>query len=395
MSIKIAKTSFWNIKADLSKSHNSYLFDINTGREYLDFFSMYSSMPLGYNHEIFEDGFYDELKKVAHVKIANCEFDSAEKDEFIDAFYNFAGCNYYSNFHFTCTGALAVECACKLAIEYTGKKRIVSISNSFHGVQSYGNFTTDRFYPVSERLDGFPDFNWPKVKDISDFIKEVSSGDVAALLIEPIQSTFGDNYLNKSFIKELCQEAKSRSVPVIFDEIQTGFGVTGDVWYFNKLNILPDIVVFGKKSQVSGIMSRPDLFYKKNGRVCVTFDGDLVDMLRCKYIIKAYDKFKLLDNASLSGEKISNMLKSINGLCNVRNCGLLLAVDFDSKNHRDYFTNTLKELGMICNPTKEKTVRFRPNMAISENEIYNAINLISQSCKSMLVRDNQTPSIPY
>ena len=116
MSIKIAKTSFLNIKADLFKSHGSYLFDINTGREYLDFFSMYSSMPLGYNHEIFEDGFYDELKKIAHIKIANCEFDSIEKDEFIDAFYNFAGCNYYSNFHFTCTGALAVECACKLAM---------------------------------------------------------------------------------------------------------------------------------------------------------------------------------------------------------------------------------------------------------------------------------------
>lgn len=138
-------------------------------------------------------------------------------------------------------------------MEHTGKKRIVSISNSFHGVQSYGNFTTDRFYPVSERLEGFPDFNWPKVKDISEFIKEVSSGDVAALLIEPIQATFGDNYLNKSFIKELCQEAKSRSVPVIFDEIQTGFGVTGDVWYFNKLNILPDIVIFGKK--ISSIWS--------------------------------------------------------------------------------------------------------------------------------------------
>ena len=89
------------------------------------------------------------------------------------------------------------------------------------------------------------------------------------------------------------------------------------------------------------------------------------------------------------------MLKSINGLCNVRNCGLLLAVDFENKDHRDYFAKTLKELGMICNPTKEKTIRFRPSMAISEHEIYNAINLISKSCKSMLVRDKQIPNIPY
>ena len=395
MSIKISKTSFWNIKVSLVKSHGSYIFDERSNREYLDFFGMYSSLPLGYNHEIFDDEFYSELKGIAHVKLTNCEFDSSIKDEFINDFHEFAGCGIYENYHFTCTGALAVECACKLSMDYTGGSRIVSVRNSFHGVQSYGNFTTDHFSPVDERLSGFPNFGWPKISTAYQLRHEINNGSIAGIIIEPIQSTVGDNYLNKDFLSEIADIAKINNIPLIFDEIQTGFGVTGKPWYFQHLGITPDIVVFGKKSQVSGIMSTQKLSFKKYGRACVTFDGDLIDMLRCKYIIKAFKKYELLKNATVMGDLFKAEMLNIRGLLNVRNSGLLVAVDFSDKIHRDYFSKEIRDLGMICNPTAEKTVRFRPNMSISELDIKKAVCLIDTACKNISVRDNYVPLIPF
>ena len=379
MSIRTTNMSFWDIRIDFEKSHGSYLFDKNTNREYLDFFGMYSSLPLGYNHPIFTDKFHKQMKTISTIKVTNCEFHTDVYDKFCQKFYDFAGLKRYNHYHFTCTGSLAVECAIKLAMDHTGNKKVICINNSFRGIHSYGNFTTSKFYPVNTRLEGFPDLNWPKVETIEELISELKQGDIAAVLVEPIQATFGDNHLNKLFLRQIASEAKKHDVPLIFDEIQTGFGTTGKPWYFQHLNIRPDIVVFGKKSQVSGLMTTPKFSFEKGSRLCVTFDGDIVDMLRATYIMDAYQKMNLLDNAKTNGDYLKQELNKNECLHNVRGIGLMVAFDMESREKRDEFVEKIKSDGMICNPTGEKSIRLRPNLAVTVEDINRCVSIIRRN----------------
>ena len=382
----MSKTSVFNIKIDFDRSQDSYIFDKNTNKKYLDFMGMYSSLPLGYNHKIFSSNtFREEINKISKLKLVNCEILSDEFNEFYNSFKSFTKGD---NYHFTCTGALANEAAIKTAMWYKGpnpKGYVLSIENSFHGINSVGNLITTRFKGVDLRLGKIPgkDF-WPKVKNINEAIKYISTTKdklLQGVIIEPIQATYGDNYFNKESLKELRETCTKFDIPLIFDEVQTGFCSTGKVWYSEHLGIKPDITTFGKKSQVSGIMVNQShsKVFETPKRLSVTFDGDLIDMVRCKYIIKAINKDNLLKNVSQKGKILHKGLKQIKNITNIRSTGLLLAFDFQNKIERDKFVKNLYNNGMICNPTGDKSIRLRPNLAIKDQEVKEALNIINTS----------------
>ena len=140
--MSIARSTKFGINVDFEKSHGSYLYDRKTDRELLDFFGMYASLPLGYNHPIFKTkSFIDEYLRVSSFKVNNCEFVSDETLQFDAMFREFAGKGKYEHFHYSCTGALAVEAAIKACLEYKNyhKLNVVSFENSFHGINSYGS----------------------------------------------------------------------------------------------------------------------------------------------------------------------------------------------------------------------------------------------------------------
>ena len=380
----IARSSKFNMKIDLNKSHGSYVFDKNTNREYLDFFSMYSSLPLGYNHDIFKtDEFKKEIERISSVKITNCEFLSEESESFDKIFSEYAGVGKFDYFHYCCTGALAVETAIKTAIDYKKIEdpKIITFNGSFHGINSWGCFITSRSGGVEQRLDGFPHPFSVKVSDISssDFIEKfLKNGDIAAVLIEPIQATAGDRYFNNNFfitLRELCNQY---DIPLIFDEIQVGFGATGKLWYFEHLGIEPDILIFGKRAQLSGIMVKKKFaeIFKTPIRLEVTWDANVFDMIRCKYIIKAYQKYNILDNVKQAGKVLSQGFKNVKNLKNVRNCGLIVAFDFEDTKICNYYSEQMFYKGMIFNKTGDRTIRFRPSLAISEEEINKSLKII-------------------
>ena len=126
---------------DFSKSSGSYLVDSKSGNEYLDFFGQYSTLAIGYNHPIFKTSYYlDEIKRIAHQKITNCEILSEESDEFNSIFKNYTSKGNFSHYHYCCTGALAIEAAVKTAMDYKGKgyERIITFKKSFHGINGIG-----------------------------------------------------------------------------------------------------------------------------------------------------------------------------------------------------------------------------------------------------------------
>lgn len=381
------RTSVFKIKIDFEKSHGSYVFDKNTNTKYLDFMGMYSSLPIGYNHPIFNTyEFKKEVELVSKLKVVNCEMLSDEFEEFYKKFKNFTSLNMYKNYHFTCTGALANEAAIKTAMWHKGPRPdgyVLSIKNSFHGINSVGNIITTRFPGVKLRQGNIPgEYMWPVADSIEDAISHVKLNpyNLQGVIIEPIQATYGDNYLNKKHLKKLATVCKKYNIPLIFDEVQTGFLTSGTVWYFQQLGIYPDIVTYGKKSQVSGIMvkeSHSEAFNQQK-RLSVTYDGDLIDMIRCKYIIKVLNTNNIQENVKERGNQLYKGLSKIKQIQNVRQTGLLIAFDFATTLERDTFYKQLYNYGMICNPTGEKSIRMRPNLCVTKQEISEALVLIKQ-----------------
>ena len=266
---------------------------------------------------------------------------------------------------------------------YHSKKKnakIVSVRNNFHGIMSYGNKLTTRFFPIKPRLERFSNDSWPHFEKLSELEQLLSTDDsIAGVIVEPIQSTYGDNHLDYEFmrgIRELCTELE---VPLIFDEIQTGFCATGKTWLFEHLDIVPDIVIFGKKAQVCGIMTTKEfssVFESKYKMLDTTWDSDLVDMIRSRYVMDVIESENLRDLVSINSKKFLNDLEKINNIYNVRGKGCLIAFDFKTQNQRDKFYKDLYRDGMLCNPTGKKSIRLRPHLTVTEDEFKKAYKII-------------------
>jgi L-lysine 6-transaminase len=399
----VHKTSVFKVKIDLKKSVGSYLYDANRDKLFLDFFGMYSALPLGYDHKIFHSKDYqDEVLEASTVKVTNCEFESDFGNEFYRSFSGHPSMQPYQHFHFSCTGALAIEAAIKVAYAYRKPKikpKIIAFTNSFHGINSYGSLITDRFGSVAQRLTGYPEseqvlrFSSPVIggvvesQAVLEKMTQTISSDVGrsifCILVEPILCTAGDLILDPKFLMGLRDLATKYDIPLIFDEVQTGFGTTGSMWYFENIGFEPDIVTFGKKVQVSGMMVKEKFssLFKTPLHLEVTWDGDLLDMIRSKYILKAYDEYKIIENVRVQGKKIADSLRAMSIFSEVRQIGLLLAMDFDNQAQRDRFSGELFNQGMLVNTTQTKTIRFRPHLAVDNEAIDDAIKRIRRAAE--------------
>ena len=144
---------------------------------------------------------------------------------------------------------------------------------------------------------------------------------------------------------------------------------------------MPDILVFGKKTPLSGIMVNKKFsnIFKSPIRLEVTWDADLIDMVRARYVIEAYKKFNILQNVYDRSIQLLDGLKSINEFKNIRNSGLLFGFDFNNKKIRDNFVDELFKNKMIVNPTKDLSIRLRPPLSVNSIEIDNAIKIFEHT----------------
>lgn len=370
-----------NIKVDYEKSHGSYVYDKNTGKEYLDMMNHYSSNPLGYDD--LPASFYKEVNRICHIKTAMGVYDSDERQEAVKIFMGNLAPYSFEHVHFACTGSLAIEAAIKTAWAYANpmKRRVITLRNNFHGINSFGNFVTTRWN--DGRLDGVPLHGFESqvnsLEQLQHFCRQLRD-DIAAIIIEPIQCTGGDIEFNKDFFKSVRYLCDEQDIVLIFDEIQTGFYATGTAWYFQQLNIEPDIIVFGKKAQVSGILvkSRFNKIFEDPMKLSVTYDGELVDLVRCKYILQLIKSRRLWKNIQDAGNLFYEKLRMVDEI-KLRGLAGILAFDLETTEKRDAFQAKCFEKGMLVNIAGERTIRLRPNLATSERDINVCVEIIKQS----------------
>tara|TARA_Y100001968_G_C19414216_1_gene748084 strand:- start:169 stop:1485 length:1317 start_codon:yes stop_codon:yes gene_type:complete len=411
---------------DLDKSHDSWIVDKVSGKEYLDMFSMYASGSIGYNHPSILAN-KEDLTKASLFKPTLSDIYCDLYGEFMEVFEKYAIPDYLPYAFFIEGGALAVENALKVAFDWKTRKnklsniqvnatKIIHFEQAFHGRSGYTMSLTNTD-PV--KIKYFPKFDWPRINNPKikfplndENLDEVASleklavdninmaieqnrHEIAAIIIEPIQGEGGDNHFRDEFFVELKNICNDNDILLIMDEVQTGIGITGKMWCHEHNSINPDIISFGKKTQVCGILAGKKLndvddhVFKKSSRINSTFGGSLVDMVRFKIILETIEKENLLTKTEVNGSYLQNKLQMLSEefpgfVTNNRGKGLFCAFDLPSTSERDESWKMMMSNGLMILPSGNETIRFRPHLTVTKNEIDIAIDIIVKSIRSIL-----------
>ena len=398
---------------DLEKSHGSWLVDKVSGKEYLDLFSMFASLSVGYNHSyVLEQS--ERLRIAAINKPTNSDVYSQEMAEFMHTFKRVAQPDYLPHTFFIEGGGLAVENALKVAFDWKRRKnlakgisakgeKVIHFKQCFHGRTGYTMSLTDS--PDKRKTMYFPKFDWPRVtnpkiifplennldqvvaaekqslQEIKDAIA-ANPDNIASIILEPIQGEGGDNHFRLEFMSALREIADENEIMLIHDEVQTGIGVTGKMWAHQHFgsSARPDIIAFGKKTQVCGIAvsNRVDEVegnvFQESSRINSTWGGSLVDMVRLTIYLELIEKENLVEKAAETG---TYLLENINSLqsefpslvSNARGQGLYCAFDLPSSEQRDKLAGLLMEEGSILLGSGNYSIRFRPHLNVTRSDI--------------------------
>ena len=402
---------------DLKNSHGIYLVDERTGDSYIDFFTFFASSPLGLNHPKLLS-IKEELATVAVNKTSNSDIYSTYMADFVNTFGNIAKPDYMKYLFFISGGALAVENGLKVAFDWKVRKnfvkgykeekgqKVIHFKQAFHGRSGYTLSLTNT---EPNKINYFPKFNWPRItnpkitfpldlyinevieseqKAISEITAAIKNNpdDIAVIIIEPIQGEGGDNFFRKEFFEKLREIADENEILLMFDEVQTGFGLTGKFWA-SEYYVKPDIIAFGKKAQTCGIMVSDRIddvqehCFRKPGRINSTWGGNLVDMVRSKHILRIIEEENLVENSKIVGEHLLNRLNEIqsdfpNTVGNARGLGLMCSFDLPSTDLRNKFKELCFKEKLVILGCGEKSIRFRPPLNVTEDEIDEGLNVI-------------------
>ncbi|HYB39849.1 MAG TPA: L-lysine 6-transaminase [Mycobacterium sp.] len=401
---------------DLDRSAGSYLVDARDGRQYLDMFTFVASSALGMNHPAlaYDDDFREELTDAAVNKPSNSDVYSVPMAHFVETFARVLGDPALPHLFFVDGGALAVENALKVAFDWKSRyneargidpslgTQVLHLRGAFHGRSGYTLSLTNT-KPVT--VDRFPKFDWPRID--APFIRpgtdmdaleaeslrqaraafEAHPHDIACFIAEPIQGEGGDRHFRPEFfaaMRELCDEYDAL---MIFDEVQTGCGLTGTPWAYQQLGVTPDVVAFGKKTQVCGVMAGrrvdeiPDNVFTVASRLNSTWGGNLTDMVRARRILEVIESGELFENAAAHGGYLRARLDELAAdfpavMLDVRGRGLMCAFSLPTTADRDELIRQLWQRQVIVLPSGDDSARFRPALTVSRGEIDEAVAAI-------------------
>lgn len=420
----------FDLTYDMDQSQGTYIYDSKYKRKLLDFFTCFASVPLGYNHPkmINDENFKHNLLQAAIANPSNSDVYTQQYAEFVKTFAAIGIPSYLPHAFFIAGGGLAVENAIKVAMDWKVQKnfakgykeekgfKVLHFEKAFHGRTGYTLSLTNT---LPDKTKWFAKFDWPRVSvPVIKFplendnlataiqteelsiaqVKEAflnHKDDICAIIIEPIQSEGGDNHLREEYLIQLRSIADENDAFLIYDEVQTGVGLTGKFWchqhYSEKAR--PDIIAFGKKMQVCGILVGTKVdqveanVFRVPSRINSTWGGNLVDMVRATQILQIIEEDNLCGNAADVGlylqENLAALAKKYDQISNVRGKGLLCAFDFPNADMRDTFIKKGLELGVMFLGCGPHTIRFRPALIMEKSHIDLGVEVMTKILKDM------------
>jgi len=413
---------------DLEKSRGVELYDQLSGRRLLDFFGFFASNTLGMNHpKMFSDAdFLERLREAALNKVTNSDVRTVHMARFLRTFGRVAMPEYLPYAFFVSGGALAVENALKTAFDWKVRKnfqkgyrrevgqQVLHFDQAFHGRTGYTMSLTNTADPRKTMY--FPKFDWPRISNpkmvfpVADHLEDIEKrerlalaqakhyfrdrkDDIACVIVETIQGEGGDNHFRPEFLQALKDLAHENDALLIFDEVQCGVGITGSFWAYQGLGVEPDIISFGKKTQVCGILAGPKLdevddhVFQVGSRINSTWGGNLVDMVRFDRVLEIIEEDDLVSYAAKAGEHLQNQLHALADafapVHNVRGRGLMCAFDLPTTEFRDRVIEQSYEEGVVILGCGTKSIRFRSPLTITNDEIDLGLEALTRSVKAV------------
>ncbi len=413
---------------DLKKSHGVWLYDSKHNRELLDFFGCYATIPLGYNHPkmVQDETFLSHLLQTALINPTNADIYTQEYAHFMQTFERVAIPPYLKYAFFIAGGALAVENALKVAMDWKVQKnfqkgyrrevgtKVIHFEQAFHGRSGYTLSLTNTDPAKTRYFAKFPD--WPRIVnpklrfplteenlartiELEELaVRQIKQAfvehrdDICAIIIEPIQSEGGDNHFRPEFMRRLRELADENDVLLIYDEVQTGVGATGRFWAHEHFGpqALPDLVAFGKKMQVCGILAGPKVdevptnVFRVPSRINSTWGGSLADMVRADKILEIIEEDHVVAHAADVGAYLQKRLEELTGLYpdliqHVRGRGLLVAFDLPNPELRDRLVkDALEQENLLLLRAGTHSIRSRSALTITKEEIDEGIERLSR-----------------
>lgn len=407
---------------DLDRSAGSWLVDARTGERYLDMFTFFASSALGMNHPALaaDDDFRAELARTAVNKPSNSDVYSVPMARFVDTFSRVLGDPALPHLFFVDGGALAVENALKVAFDWKSRlnesrglspdlgTRVMHLRGAFHGRSGYTLSLTNT---DPNKVARFPKFDWPRID--APYLRpgfdaaamadleaeslqharaafEAHPHDIACFIAEPIQGEGGDRHFRPEFfaaMRALCDEYDAL---LIVDEVQTGCGITGTPWAYQQLGITPDVVAFGKKTQVCGVMAGrrvdevADNVFAVSSRINSTWGGNLTDMVRARRILEVVESEDLVERAAHAGGYLLARLEQLAAehpdlVRDVRGRGLMCAFSLPTPEKRDALIARLWDQRVIMLASGADSVRFRPALTVSREELDAAVDAVRRA----------------
>jgi len=416
----------YDIVMDLTKSKGSWVFDARRGRAVLDFFTNFASCPIGYNHPRLDNPeFRDRIATAAINKPANSDIYTTYMAEFVETFSRVAiPPSHHKHLFFIEGGALGIENAIKTAFDWKIRKnfrrgaqsergtQIMHLREAFHGRSGYTLSLTNTADP--RKTQYFPKFDWPRIDNpklrfpVDDDVEQREQAalaqakqflaerkdDIAAFIMEPIQGEGGDNHFRPEFFRAIRQLCDENEMLLIFDEVQSGVGITGKMWSFEHYGIVPDLFCFGKKTQVCGFASNDRIFdiddnvFTVSSRINSTWGGNLTDMVRSQRYFEVIDEEKLVDNAARVGAAFIGELQRFAGkfpglVSNVRGRGLMAAFDLPSGEVRDAALQAFMNNDVMVLSSGHRSARFRPPLNLSPDEAAEGIRRMEKALEQL------------
>jgi L-lysine 6-transaminase len=393
---------------DLDASHGSTIVDARDGTAYLDLFTFFASSALGLNHPALTTAdAREEFASIAANKPSNSDVYTVPLARFVDTFARVLGDTALPHLFFIDGGALAVENALKVAFDWKSRfneargldpalgSKVMHLEHAFHGRSGYTMSLTNT---DPAKVARFPKFDWPRIPAPSihgttDLAAaeaqalaaaraafEANPHDIACFIAEPIQGEGGDNHFRPEFLQAMQALCHEFDALFVVDEVQTGVGLTGTAWAYQQLGLAPDVVAFGKKTQVCGIMAGrrvddiPDNVFVVPSRINSTWGGNLTDMVRARRILEVIETDGLIDRAGYLGSHLMHLLGDLAAehptVTDVRGRGLMCAFTLPTAQFRDDVLTRLRSdervLMLGCGGS---TIRVRPALTVTMAEL--------------------------
>jgi L-lysine 6-transaminase len=395
----------------------------------LDFFTNFASVPIGYNHPKMDTPeFRDRIADAAVNKPANSDIYTTHMAEFVETFARLAvPPSLNKHMFFIEGGSLGIENALKTAFDWKIRKnlakgiqgekgtQIMHLRECFHGRSGYTLSLTNT---DPRKTQYFPKFDWPRIdnpklqfpatadsladaerreqvalEQAKQFLHE-RKDDIAAFIMEPIQGEGGDNHFRPEFYRAIRQLCDENEMLLIFDEVQTGVGLTGKMWAFQHFGVEPDMFCFGKKTQVCGFASNDRIFdltdnvFTVSSRINSTWGGNLTDMVRAQRYFEIIDEENLVENTATVGAYFVGELERFqqefpNLVSNVRGRGLMAAFDLPSGDVRDAALKAFMAHDVMVLSSGNRSARFRPPLNLTMEEAAEGIRRMEKALQDL------------